>query len=96
MAENYLELRATVKEEAGVELPLPPTGLTGEAATIFQMYRSVKDKAKSEGLSGLMVAIFRLLTLMSRCQSVPKILSDNMEHSVLKYIYKAANPDIFS
>ena len=42
MAENYLELRATFKDEAGVELPLPPTGLTGEAATIYQMYRSVK------------------------------------------------------
>jgi hypothetical protein len=29
MAENYLEMRATVKEEAGVDLPKTAEGLTG-------------------------------------------------------------------
>ena len=92
MSENYLELRATIMEEAGVELPRPPEGLTGNPAMIYQMFRSVKEKAKNEGVAGLMVAVFRILTLMARSQDTPKILQDNMHHSVLKYIYKTANP----
>ena len=35
MAENYLEMRATLKEEAGVELPKPIENLTGEAVQAF-------------------------------------------------------------
>lgn len=56
------------------------------------MYKSVKEKARGEGLPGLTVAIFRLLTLISRCQKMPTVLMDNMEHSILKYIYKMSNP----
>ena len=81
-----------MKEEAGVELPEKMGEMLGEDAMVLQMYKSVKDKAKSEGNSGLAVAIFRLLTLIARCKTIPRVLSDNMEHSILKFAYKMAHP----
>lgn len=46
MAENYLEVRMSVRQEAGVELPEPVGELEGEGSLVLQMYQSVKEKAK--------------------------------------------------
>ncbi len=72
----------------GVHLPEKIGKIVGEAATVVQMYQSAKDKAKAEGDNALPVAIFRLLTLLSRCRNIPEPLRHNIQHSALKYLYK--------
>jgi hypothetical protein len=91
MAENYLELRMTIQEEAGYKLPekLDETAITGEREKmVLQMYKSVKDKSKTEKEVGNSLAVFRLLTLLAKAGPMSSLLSDNIKHSLLKYVYK--------
>lgn len=58
----------------------------------MQIYQSVKEKSKSrkeeEKESAIALAVFRLLTLLVKASPLGKDLSDNIKHSVLKYVYK--------
>ncbi len=70
MAENYLEIRRTIEEEAGIKAPhkIEEISVKGDKqAMILQIYKSVKQKAKGEKETGVSLAIFRLLTLISKC-----------------------------
>jgi hypothetical protein len=57
---------------------------------VLQMYKSVKDKSKSEKEVGIALAVFRLITLMVKAGSITPVLTDNIKHSILKYTYKLA------
>jgi hypothetical protein len=94
MAENYLEARVTIQEETGLKFPERIEQLVPKderEKMILQMYRSVKEKAKSEKDVGTSLAIFRLLTLLVKGSAVSAGILENIKHSILKYVYKLSN-----
>lgn len=60
---------------------------------MLQMFKSVKDKSKNEKEVGTALAVFRLLTLIEKAGLINSILSDNIKHSLLKYVYKLGDRD---
>ena len=60
---------------------------------MLQMFKSVKDKSKNEKEVGTVLAVFRLLTLIEKAGLINSILSDNIKHSLLKYVYKLGDRD---